>query len=334
MKVTTVEEIAKLAGVSKATVSRVLNEKTEGVSEATRERVKKIIQDVGYTNEHFRFPANPIKMGCIALVIPDITNPFFADIVKAVEKRAREYNFTVIIANTDFSEKAELRCISNLVLKKVDGILLIPVGAHSHTEHLIPEKYGIPLILLDRKFVDEPRWVGAYVDNSYAVFRSCEMLFQHGSRRVAMLSTRSNVSTALERIEGYRAALEHYQLPFLPELLKYGDYTVQDGYNAVLDLERAGTKFDAIFASNDLMALGALRALAEFSYQVPQEVEVIGFDNILYSQYCEPPLTTIQQPTLSLGAIAFDMLVKKINGEQITESIRLLPKILIRKSTR
>lgn len=93
MKVTTVEEIAKLAGVSKATVSRVLNEKTEGVSEATRERVKKIIQDVGYTNEHFRFPANPIKMGCIALVIPDITNPFFADIVKAVEKRAREYNF-------------------------------------------------------------------------------------------------------------------------------------------------------------------------------------------------------------------------------------------------
>lgn len=251
-----------------------------------------------------------------------------------MEARAREADYIVVLASTDFSEESEKKYIVNLLAKKVDGIILIPSGKHSCPEHHLPQKYGVPMVLLDRKFVNERCWLGVYSDNAYAAFRACELMFSHGSHRIAYLSGGSSVSTSLERLEGYKTALEHYNISYCPALIKYGNYTVESGYNAVVELERANIQYTAVLAANDLMAFGAMNALREFSYRVPEDVEVIGFDNIAFASYCDPPLTTIQQPTLEMGRQACEMLLKLIHGEKVSESIRLHPKMLIRKTTR
>lgn len=330
----TVEEIAKIAGVSKATVSRVLNNVPEGVGESTRSRVQKIIQEMNYTTDRSAFTARGMRSKSIALVVPDMANPFFADIAKAVETCAREKGFITILVNTDFSEENERKCLANLVAKKLDGIILVPSGKTAGKEHFLPEKYGIPMILLDRRLEGDYDWVGVYSDNEYASFRSCEMLIKNGSDRIAFLSGPQNVSTAAERLEGYWQALKQYGCEHDPRMLAYGDYTVESGYKAVLGLERAGVKYSAILAANDMMALGALNALKELSYKVPDEIELIGFDNISFSQYFDPPLSTIQQPTVEMGRKATEMLFRKIEGEEVTESIRLQPRILVRKTTK
>ena len=333
MKVT-IEEIAKIAGVSKATVSRVLNDVPEGVGPETRARVRQVIEKMNYSTDRSSFMTRTMRSRSIALVLPDITNPFFADIAKAVEARAKQEDYITILANTDFSERNEIKYLASLVAKKIDGIILVPSGVHTRNEHLTPEKYGIPMILLDRNLAGDHDWLGVYSDNEYASFRSCETLINNGSDRIAFLSGPLGVSTSTERLEGYKLALKQYGSGYDPHLVKYGDYTVESGYKAVIELERAGEKYSAILAANDMMTLGALNALKELSYKVPEEVELIGFDNISFSKYFDPPLSTIQQPTVEMGVRAAEMLLSLIGGQTVTESVRLQPKILMRKTTK
>lgn len=278
--------------------------------------------------------AKRMKSRTIALVLPDITNPFFSDIAKAVEVQAKQNDYLTIFTNTDFSEENELKYLASLVAKKIDGIILVPSGVFARKEHLLPQSYGIPMITLDRQLVGGQSWMGVYSDNEYASFRSCEVLIQHGSHRIAYLSGPLGVSTSKERLEGYKLALKQYGEDFNPSLVKYGDYTVESGYRAVIELERAGEKYSAILAANDMMALGALNALKELSYRVPDEIELIGFDNISFSQYCNPPLSTIQQPTVEMGVKAVEMILKLIDGEAVSKSARLQPRLLLRKTTR
>lgn len=326
----TLEEIAKIAGVSKATVSRVLNS-APGVGDETRKRVQKILEQVQYSNRdsHLRTYSKSI-----ALMVPDISNPFFSSLAHAVETTARKNGYWVIFVNTDSSEEKEAEYISNLIAKKVDGLILVPCGSECRKEHLIPRKYGVPMVLLDRKLKGLHAECGVYSDNQYAAFRSCEILFQHGAKRIAFISGPMNVSSSIERLEGYQTAILQYQADASPDLIRTGDYTVESGYNAVIEMERAGIEYSAILAANDLMAFGALNALKELSYRVPDEKELIGFDNILYSRYCAPPLSTIQQPTAEMGALAVNLLLRRIQGEATESAIHLQPRLLLRKTTR
>lgn len=330
----TLDEIAKLAGVSKATVSRVLNNAPDGVGSETREHVWQVIRQTNYNTDRSMLSARSMKSCSIAIVIPDMTNPFFADITKAVESRAREKGYITIIANTEFSEKNEVSLIKNLVAKKVDGIILVPSGYKCRVEHMLPEKYGIPMVLLDRKLSGKNNWLGVYADNEMASFQCCEMLIKGGSDKIAFLSGPLDVSTAQERMDGYCMALKQYNCPLNPHLVKYGDYTVESGYNAIVELERTGQQYNAVLASNDLMALGALNAMREFSKRIPEDVELIGYDNIMFSRYFDPPLTTVQQPTTEMGFRATDMLLQLIEGKQVQSNVQIEARIVTRKSTR
>ena len=136
----------------------------------------------------------------------------------------------------------------------------------------------------------------------------------------------------MERIQGYRDALEQYRLPFEERLIKYGDYTFESGYRAIMELEREGTRFTGVLAANDTMALGAIKALKELTYAIPEDVEIIGFDNIGFSQLCDPPLATIQQPTIEMGRRAADTLIRAIVGKPIeTKNIHLQPKLVVER---
>lgn len=330
----TMDEIAKLAGVSKATVSRVLNNSECGVGEQTRIRVKKIAEELGYSVEQTEKKKNISFTKYIALIIPDITNPFFADLAKSIEDSLRKKGYSLVLANTDFSEDNEAAQLRELMVKRLDGIILVPSGARAREEHSLPRRYQIPMVLVDRKLEGISDIPGVYSNNEYASVISCEYLIRKGARDIVFISGPLNVSTSIERFEGYKAVLAQYSIPFRPEMCRHGSYTVESGYNAVLELERSGISYSAILAANDLMALGALKAVREFGYRVPEDVQIIGFDNIELSQYCEPSLSTMQQPTFDMGAKAVELLTGIIEKRDPVQPERLIPKLLMRKTTR
>lgn len=330
----TMDEIAKLAGVSKATVSRVLNDSECGVGEQTRVRVKKIAEELGYSVEQTEKKKNVSFTRYIALILPDITNPFFADLAKSVENSLRRKGYSLVLANTDFSEDNEAAQIRELMVKRLEGILLVPSGIRAREEHDLPRRYQIPMVLLDRKLEGISDILGVYSNNEYASVISCEHLIRKGARDIVFISGPLNVSTSIERFEGYKAVLAQHSIPFRPEMCRHGSYTVESGYNAVLELERSGISYSAILAANDLMALGALKAVREFGYRVPEDVQIIGFDNIEFSQYCEPSLSTMQQPTFNMGAKAVELLTGIIEKRDPVQPERLIPKLLMRKTTR
>ena len=330
----TMDEIAKLAGVSKATVSRVLNDSECGVGEQTRVRVKKIAEELGYSVEQTEKKKNVSFTRYIALILPDITNPFFADLAKSVENSLRRKGYSLVLANTDFSEDNEAAQIRELMVKRLEGILLVPSGIRAREEHDLPRRYQIPMVLMDRKLEGISDIPGVYSNNEYASVISCEHLIRKGARDIVFISGPLNVSTSIERFEGYKAVLAQHSIPFRPEMCRHGSYTVESGYNAVLELERSGVSYSAILAANDLMALGALKAVREFGYRVPEDVQIIGFDNIEFSQYCEPSLSTMQQPTFDMGAKAVELLTGIIEKRDPVQPERLIPKLLMRKTTR
>lgn len=327
----TLEEIAKIAGVSKATVSRVLNNSPVGVSSKTRQHVQEVIRSTNYDrNGHYDL----MRSRNIALVLPDISNPFFSELAKAVEATAYEKDYYVLLANTEFSEKKESEHIARFASKKIDGLILVTSGNTVNSCHFLPQKSGIAMLLLDRKLNGAHNFPGVYSDTEYAAFKSCETMIQHGSTKIAFIGGTQGTSTSVERLNGYKDALRHYGLEYNKNLICNGNYTSESGYEAVINLVRSNVEFSAILAANDLMALGAIRALKEFQFKVPDDVEIIGFDNIPYSSLCEPALSTCQQPTIEMGKLAVEGLLKQIDGKEKVPDQRLRPRLLLRASTK
>lgn len=327
----TIEEIARKANVSKATVSRVLNNRAEGVGPETRARVAELLQSSGYVKNRGGGDGQTKTLG---LILPDITNPFFAELAKSVENCASENGYTVILGNSDFSAEKEEANILTFVSKRVDGVILISTCNKCGQKHRMFERYKVPCVLLDRSL---PLAATASVstDNEQAMFNVCELLIGHGTRQIAFISGPTELSTAQERVVGYKRALQEHGIPVNRALILYGDYTVESGYNAVMQMERAGLEYHGIIASNDMMALGAMQALREMSYRIPEDVEVVGFDNISYSLLCDPKLTTVQQPTAEMGRRATRLLLDAIKGKSIAEpTVRLQARLILRKSTK
>lgn len=329
----TMDDIARMAGVSKATVSRVVNEIPEGVGPETRARVLKIIEDTNY--RAVNFPKQMQRSKTLGLIIPDIGNPFFGELAKAIESYASEQGYTVLFGNTDFSIEKESKYISTFSAKKVDGIILVTTAQKANESHKYLKKYNIPCVLLDRLLSGIEYTAGVFLNNSYALFMACSLLIKHGNKTIVFLSGPKNISTAAERVLGYKDALNQYHIPFEERLVKYGDYTFDSGYQSVMELEREGIQFTGLLASNDTMALGAMQALKELSYRIPEDIEVIGFDNIGFSLLCDPPLTTIQQPTIEMGRKAAAIIIDSVNRSYSgPKNIRLQPKLVTRRSTR
>lgn len=332
MKVT-IDYIAKMAGVSKATVSRVINNKAKGVSNETRKRVKQVIEEYMYEPNLMARGVATARTKIIGLVIPDISNPFFPALVKAVEHRARENGYTVMLFNTDSSAEIEKKCVSVLIANRVDGVILDTVLQEREKNTYNLDKYGIPCVLIDRQTKAVNYNAGVFVDNVYAFYNATEYLIRHGNQRIVLIKGPDNLSTTRERQEGYRLALERHQIPEYPELVVSGGFTYKCGYDAVMSLCKKSIPFTAILASNDMMAFGALRALAELGRAVPEEVEVVGFDNIHFSEIISPSLTTFEQPLEEMGNKATDVLITLMEGKKLTETRIMLEATMIKRGS-
>lgn len=331
----TIEYIARMANVSKATVSRVVNNKAEGVGKETRARVQRLIDEYGYMPNLLARGMATSRTKTIGLVIPDIVNPFFPALVKAIEHYASRREYTVILCNTDSSSEKEQQCIATLIANRVDGVILATVLEEQKKMPYNFDKYNIPCVLIDRQNRGFDYGAGVFVDNEYAFYIAAELLIQHGNKRIAFIKGPTDLSTTRERLEGYRSALKQYGLQYDPALVVPGSFSYESGYEAICSLHNRGIPFSAVLAGNDMMAFGALRALRDHGRFVPDEVEVVGFDNIQFSEMVDPPLTTLEQPLYEMGRKAAETMLALIEGRRLTETnIRMEAKLVVRQSTR
>ena len=326
----TIRDVARLAGVSVATVSRVIN-KTDAVNPETAGQVLKAIKQLQYEPNAVARGLAGKKMGLIALILPDILNPFFPALARGVEDVAHKKGLTVILGNSDDLGLKESSYIKVLKKKYVDGFIFASNTIREEdVEALRNER--IPIVLLDR----------GLNTSSCAVIRSnnregakiaVQHLIKQGCQRIAHIYGPQEVITARERLLGYEDVVGGLS-GYSPSLMVLGNFDIESGRNAVEQLLARHPDLDGIFAGNDLMAVGALKALHERGIRVPEQVKVCGFDGISLTEITEPELTTVAQPVYEMGALAARILLDEIESGIPENTLFELDVTLIpRKST-
>ena len=327
----TINDVARHAGVSPITVSRVINN-SGYISPKTRERVQAAIDELGYVPNIIARSLRSKRTNTLALVITDITNPFFTSLARGVEDTASDAGFNVIFCNTDESIEKEEKYVSLLLQKQVDGILLVPANSASLSIELIQEQ-DTPVVILDRKVfnvnVDVVR-----CDSEASAYQLTRLLIQEGHTSIANLSGPKEVSTAEDRVRGYWCAMSEAGLAN-PDLVFYGSYTQASGYENARRAMALSPRPTAFFTGNNFIAIGALKALQEAGLKMPDDFSLVTFDDLPLSIMLEPMLTVARQPAYEMGCRGTQLLLRRLSEdvpEKCTEV--LLPiEIVLRQIT-
>ena len=327
----TIKDIAKEAGVSIATVSMILNNKDKYISQATRSRVLEIADKRNYVTNVVARSLVTKKTGTIGLIIPDITNPFFPEIARGAEDMASREGYSVIYCNTDDKLKREDRYIKILTEKMVDGIIF----AHSAERDGTGLKMcRVPIVLIDRDSQEANVAGRVLVNNEQASRRGVGYLLERGYKKIAYIAGSMCTQTAKDRLSGYQKALEDNGIAYRLEWVKKGEYRSQWGYQAIMELQSEGMGFDAVFCGNDLIAVGALKALKELGIRAPRDMGIMGFDDIYLASVAAPPLTTVRQPIYEMGYKAAELLIHTLEGRKVESRVILETQLVIRSSTK
>lgn len=328
----TIADVAKRAGVSKMTVSRVINN-SGYISQDTRSRVEEAIAELGYIPNALARSLRFKQTQTIALIVTDITNPFFTTIARGVEDAASEQGFSVIFCNTDESPEEEQEYIRVLIQKQIDGLLLVPARSRPGSVALLQDK-TIPLVLLDRQLpgqsVDSVR-----CDSGLGAYRLVRHLLDLGHRRIATLSGPADVTTAADRVAGWQRALHEVGLDAPADLLQYGMYSVDSGYTMARCALEATPPPTAFFAANNFIAVGAVRALAERGLRVPEDASLVTFDDLPPTMTIDPFFTSAIQPAYEMGRQATLLLLDRLEGKgpDGPQEIILPPEFVFRRSS-
>jgi len=308
----TIRDVARLANVSIATVSAVINHKG-GVSDKLVQRVQQAMEVLDYHPNHVARSLKVRQTNTLGMVIPDVTNPFFTDVMGGVESEARRNHYSVIFCNADEDPELERRQLSMLFSRRVDGVLLAPTDSRAAQDRLIQRRF--PLVFFDRVPAD---FSGAAVvtDNLEASRQAARHLIELGHRRIAIIAGRLNLSNGRERLEGFRRALQEAGLAFPEAYLRVGDFRLETGYQCGRELMQLAEAPSAVFCCNNKMTLGLMRALGELRIPCPERVSVLGFDDFDWAVNFSPRLTTVAQPTYQMGMTAVELLLRKLRAKQ------------------
>lgn len=306
MKRVTLRDIAELTGFSINTVSRALNNKEE-VHSDTRVKILAAADKLGYRANRLAKGLRSNKTGIIGVVVTDVANPFFSALVKGIARAARDFGYSIILQDSDEDYAGEEEAIQVLLAEQVDGILITPVQSHKQMIEKLTEAH-FPFVLVGRYFQD--------LDTNYVVpddyqggFMVTEHLLQQGYTRLAMVNGPLHISSARERFQGFSDALAKYHIPVDKSLVVAGALTVEEG----LDLSRSILKHvpqpSAIVCYSDFVAFGVMQAIREIGLSIPEDIAVVGFDDVRMSSCLQVPLTTIRSPKEELGRQAMQLLV-------------------------
>jgi LacI family transcriptional regulator len=326
----TISDIAKAANVTKATVSYVLNNKP-GVSEETREKILQLMKEMNYHPNVVARGLAGKSTEMLGLIIPDISDHFYAQIVRGVENTANLYNFTLNLCTTHAIPKKEREMVDLFTNGRVDGVILMTYFLDlSYINNL--KKRRIPFALIDSTLNDESIY-NVSVDNFEAGYKATKYLIKLGHKRIAFIHGPQTAGDSLFRFRGYCQALSDYGILYDESLTSQGDFKREGGYQAFLTLHRLQPNPTAVFAANDQMAIGVLAAARATGLKVPQDLSVIGCDDIEASSLVEPPLTTIKQPIEEMGKNAAEIIIKLIHKEKPAHRRILLKTSLIERSS-
>ncbi len=325
----TIKEIAELAGVSTATVSKILNAKDQDISESTRKRVLDIVEREGYIPNGIAKSLRIKNTKTIGIIMPDVMNLFFSELARGVEDAAEKKGYSVILCNSDNKESKEEKYIQILQEKMVDGIILT---ASENSVKRSLRRRKIPMVLLDRDISTDEKVGRITVDNEEGTYNATKLLIEKGCKNIGFISSNKTTKSSGQRLRGYENAILESKINLDKDKIFLQNYTIETGYKGTVSLLEK-TNIDGICCGNDLIAIGAIKALKERGIKIPQDVKVIGFDDISISKYMDPPLTTIRQPIYEMGEEAVGMLIDVINNKEMEMSKVLKTELIVRETT-
>lgn len=308
-----IKDVAERAGVSITTVSHVINE-TRYVSDDLRARVYSAMEALNYRPNTLARSLRSGRTRTIGLVIPDISNLFFAEISRKIEDKGFEYGYSVILCNTDDDREKEKSYIDVLMEKQVDGIIFISAGAAKESIFK-PMEVNIPIVVADRDIPNSTSDV-VLIDNHKGGYDATRYLISLNHKRIACISGPSPATPSALRVEGYKRALEEAGIPIDETLIRPGNFRYESGETCMRELLKNPDPPTAVFVCNDMMALGAIRAIQVSGKRIPEHISLVGFDNIPLSRTIYPALTTMAQPILEMAETAVDLLVERIQIKQ------------------
>ena len=326
-----IKQVAKRANVSTATVSRTINESSK-VKPETAARVRAAIEELNfYPNTHARTLVSG-RSRMLGLIISDITNPFFPELVKSFEDQAVQRGQEVIIGNTDYKTKRMAGCIRRMLERKVDGVAILT----SETDpELLAEltRRDIPMVLLDAATQAGTHSATVRLDYRQGIREALEHLWSLNHRRIAFIAGPLVLLSARIRREAFVAGLKAHKLPVSPEMIEQGDHRIEGGFSAMQNLLKLPELPTAVIASNDLTAIGALNAIHDAGLRVPVDISLVGFDDIAFAHLTQPRLTTVLLSRKDIAVAAFTALEKLIRNEKHEGEYVIPAHLVLRSST-
>ncbi len=328
----TIRDVARLAGVSPMTVSRVINASAQ-VRPGTRSRVEKAIVELGYVPSRLARGLSAQRTGTLAVIVPDVANPFFTLIVRGAEDVARRAGYRVILCDTRADLGVEREVIEEMIAHRVEGLVIAPVSDRSRDHLRRLGQFGIPFVLVDRTVpdVDADAVLG---DSGDGARRLVEHLVSLGHRRIAMIVESDEVSTARDRRRGYEAALDAAGIPLDPTLVADATVDPGGGFDGMRRLLEQVERPTAVFTVNNLVAVGAIEAVRAAGLEVPDDIALVCFDDIEYASRLYPFLTVMEQPAETFGTLSTQLLLERIGhrGPERKHVVVLPARFVIRES--
>jgi LacI family transcriptional regulator len=324
--VVTLKDVARRAGVSTATVSHVIND-TRYVSDELKAKVRRAMEELNYHPNAIARSLRRRRTQNIGMIIPDVSYPFLGEVAKGVEDAGFERGYNVILCDSDGKLEREADYIELLQEKKVDGIIFVAAGeSRSHVQALLDQ--GMPVVVCARQLpgleVDE-----VLADNEEAGYQATEHLLGLGHRRIGCIAGPRDLGVSSKRVDGYQRALARHDVSLCEQWIAYASFQPRGGSEAMNELLALNEPPTAVFACSDLMAFGAICAASRTGLRVPQDVAIIGCDDIALAAFASPSLSTVAQPKYDMGVVAVEMLVERIRDRGRPPTRRLLPTELV-----
>ncbi len=328
----TMRNVAKIAKVSVATVSRAIN-MPEMLKSETLQKVRKAIRTLAYSPNSIARSLKINKSCLVGIIIPDILNPFFAKIVRSAQTILNDYNFTAIICDTEENSKKEDKFLCNLFEKRVDGLIVIPSKEDSKMPNLILEK-GIPTVFVDRYFSNA---FDSIKGNNYSgIALLVSHLTTRGYKKIGIINGPMETLPGRERYDAFLKALSIHKLDKINDYIKTSDWTIEDGYRLMKEIISLKSLPDGIVITSNLLSVGALRAIKEKGLKIPDDIGIAVFDEVYLADLANPPLTVVVQPAEEMGKEAARILIERISGNTSMPKREIVfePRLIIRESTR
>lgn len=330
----TMDDVAKRAGVSKTTVSRVLNRIPNSATPETTERVFLAVDELGYVPNVIAASLKRVTTRTVGLIVGDIENPFFGAVIKGIESTLQKSKYSLILANSNYDPNREEALAQIFLQRQVDAMIVAP-GTQGPGQWIQTAKDRNVRILFIDNTIEGVDVDSVVVDNFQAVYQAIQYLIELGHNHIAMISGLKGRLIAAQRTDGFLSALKDNSIQFPPEFLQQGAFTIESGYACMQQLLKLRPRPTAVFAANNFMTIGALNAIHESGLQIPKQISILGFDDMYWYSVMRPSLTAISQPAFEIGVKAAERILSclKSKRQSVPKTITLLTKLIVREST-